>query len=162
MFEQIAAAGFLGDFQPSAHGFWRLPLAFALVVFYTALTVQVFELKPTVLVILLVGLLPILVAIVLSASMEDVDASHAVIASISPLAFVLMSGLLPLDAVAPVGVEEQFSALLAGVNSGLVFLLLQIAFLWVRWEKQKRADYAECRSIALGNAGRALVQLSAR
>ncbi|HEY5569621.1 MAG TPA: hypothetical protein VIM81_20540 [Gammaproteobacteria bacterium] len=142
MFHEISAAGFLDDFQPSSHGFWRLPLALGLGIFYTALTVQVLELKPTVLVILLVGLLPILVAIVLSASMEQLAALQAMIASISPLAFVLMSGLLPLDAVVPIEAEEQFSAMLTGVNSGLVFLLLQIAFLWARWEKQKRADYA--------------------
>jgi hypothetical protein len=62
-----------------------------------------------------------------------------------------MSGLLPLDGVVP-AVEPEFSVVLSGANSGLVFILIQIAFLWGRWEKQRRADSAECRSVVTSGA----------
>jgi hypothetical protein len=157
MFREIAASGFLDRFEGYAYGFWRLPLAFGLAIFYSGLVLQVLELKPTVLVILLVWFLPILVGIVVSASAQDVGYVQTVIASISPLALVVMSGILPTAIVMPGQLDEELSVVLTGANSGLVFIVLQIAFLWVRWQKQKIADYAACRSIGAASGGNVLV-----
>jgi hypothetical protein len=153
MFREISISGFLDRFEGSEYGFWRLPLAFALVVFYSGLVLQVLELKPTVLVILLVWFLPILVASVFSAAQQDVGYAQAIIGSISPLALVVVSGILPTATVAPGGIDEELAVALTGANSGLVFIVLQIAFLWVRWHQQKRADYAACRSVAVASSG---------
>jgi glucan phosphoethanolaminetransferase (alkaline phosphatase superfamily) len=149
MFYEISASGFLDRFDGP---FWRLPVALGLVVFYTGLAVQVLELKPTVLLILLVGLLPILVAIVLSAAAQDVDYPQAVIASLSPLALLVGSGMIPVFEFAPAGaVDREMAVVVTAANTGLAFLVLQIAFLAVRWRKQKRADHAACRSLAADN-----------
>jgi hypothetical protein len=118
--------------------------------------VQVLELKPTVLLILLVGLLPILVAIVLSAAAQDVGYPQAVIASLSPLALLVGSGLFPLLGFAPDDSDVPVGVIVTAANTGLAFLVLQIAFLAVRWHKQKLADHAACRSLAADNAAAVL------
>jgi hypothetical protein len=147
IFHQIAASGFLDTFRASIHGFWRLPLAFGLVVFYSALLLQVFEIKPTVLVVLLLWFVPILAAIVLAAAAQDVSGPLAVVASISPLALVLSSGMLPLEGVVPIDAEGEFFAFLVGANTGLVFVLIQIGWLWHRWNRQRRVYDEERRSV---------------
>ena len=120
--------------------------------FYSGLVLQVLELKPTVLVILLVWFLPILVASVLSAAQQDVGYTQAIIARCRRSRWWCISGILPTAAVAPGEIDEELAVALTGANSGLVFIVLQIAFLWVRWHQQKRADYAACRSVAVARA----------
>ena len=164
LFREISAAGFLEPFSNSPHGFWRLPLAFGLVVFYTALLMQALGPRPTVLVVLLLWFLPILVAIVVSARIGDFAAPQAVIASLSPLAYLFMSGMLSLESTVPIEAERQFSAGLAGANAGLAFVLLQIAGLWLHWNRRRREYDALCRareeigreSAAEGGAGSAV------
>jgi hypothetical protein len=153
LFNELSSAGFLDDFTNGVTGLWRLPLALTLAVVYTGLVVQVFELKPTVLVILLVGLLPILVAIVMAASAQDVGYPQAIIASLSPLALVVGSAMVgPITAMAPGEIDRELTIALTGANTGLAFITLQIAYLLLRWHKQKRADYAACRAIGVESA----------
>ena len=144
LFNEIAQSGFLGFLVDSGLGTWRLPVALGLVVVCTGLLLQVFELKATILVVLLLWLLPILVAIVLSAAIEDFGNPHAVIASLSPLALVLMSGLIPM--FAPGSGGATFDAVLVGIYSGLTFVLIQIVYLLVRWHKLTGSYYRQCRS----------------
>jgi hypothetical protein len=152
MFYEISASGFLAQFAGGAAAFWRLPLALGLVVIYAGLVIQVFGLKPTVLVILLVGLVPILVAIVLSAAAQDVGYPQAIIASLSPLALVVASAALPLADAFRDDLDGRLAIAVTGANTGLVFLVLQIAYLGARWHRQTRADHAACRSIAVETA----------
>jgi hypothetical protein len=139
MLREIHAAGFLRPFGAPMHGAWRLPLALGLAVFYTALVIQALELRRTVLVILLVWWLPILVAIVLSARSSGIDAAHAVIAAISPLSFVFMTGMLSVETIAPRSLESELSANVAGANAGLVFIAVQIGALWLHWRRRRAA-----------------------
>lgn len=147
---EIAASGFLDFLAASGLGAWRLPLAFGLVLVYTTLLLQVMELKPTALVILLLWFLPILAAIVLGAAMQMAGIPQAVVASVSPLALVLMAGMIPIGAVGggAVGGASEFAALQAGVYTGLAFVSIQIVWLRLRWRKLKDAYYAACRSQA--------------
>jgi hypothetical protein len=134
---QVASASGFFDFLHTA-GFsaWRLPVVFALVLVYTAMLLQAIELRPTVMAILLVWLLPILVAILTGAALQDAGTLQAVIASLSPLALLLMAGLLPLQYVTgPQVAIDGSSALLTGVNTGLAFLMLQIGWLAWRWHR---------------------------
>lgn len=154
LFHELSSAGFFDDFTNGVTGLWRLPLALTLVIVYAGLVIQVFELKPTVLVILLVGLLPILVAIVMAAAAQNVGYPQAIVASLSPLALVIGSAMIgPATAMAPTEIDRELGIALTGANAGLVFIVLQIAYLLVRWQKQKRADYAACRVVAVENTG---------
>lgn len=153
MFREISVSGFLDDYELYAP--WRLPLAFGLAVLYSGLLLQTLELKPTVLVILLVWHLPILAAIVLAASAQNATETHAVIASLSPIALVILSGLLTSASLAPSELDEQVSLALTGSNAGLVFVVLQIAYLWLRWQRQKRNDEDACRIAATGGVAAA-------
>lgn len=142
---EISAAGFLDFLIEAGFGFWRLPLVLALVLPYTALLVLVLERKPTNLAILLVWFVPILAATVLSAATESFQTLHAVIASVSPLGLLLMTGLLPTQHLgAPP--EGQFLSLATGVYWGLAFLALQIAVLAWRWRVIQRQCYAFCEA----------------
>lgn len=143
---EMTASGFFDDFAGRGSGFWRLIAAFGLVLIYTLLFLQVFELKPTVLSILLVWLLPVLVATVISAAMQDVALPQAVIASISPMALIYMTGLFPLRGVVPTGADDEFAVVLTGIYTGFTFITIQIAWLLARWRKLKGAYYALCRS----------------
>jgi hypothetical protein len=150
LFRELSVSGFYDDFTTGVTGLWRLPLALALVVVYSGLVIQVLGLKPTVLVILLVGILPILVAVVMSAAAQDVGYAHAIIASLSPLALVVGSAMLPMaDVMAAGEIDPELAIAMTGANMGLVFIVLQIAYLLVRWQKQKRAGYAGCRAFAV-------------
>ncbi len=155
LFREISASGFLEGFQGAT--FWRLPLALGLVIVYSGLVVQVLGLKPTVLVILLVGFLPILVATVITASQQNLGYTQAIIAALSPLALVVASGVLPGSQFVQNEINREVAVALTGANAGLVFIVLQIAFLLLRWHQQSREDYAACRSIGVANAGSAPV-----
>jgi hypothetical protein len=138
LFSQIDAAGFLGFLEGFDQGFWRLPLALALVLVYSMLLLQVVELKPAMLAILLVWFVPILVAIVLSAALQSFGPLQAVAAAISPIALVAMAGFVPLVPLAPDGISYQLAAINAGVYAGFVFISVQIIWLAHRWRELKR------------------------
>jgi hypothetical protein len=152
LFLELSTSGFFDDFTNGVTGLWRLPLALTLVVVYTGLVMQVFGLKPTALVILLVGILPILIAVVMSAAAQNVGYLQAIIASLSPLALVVGSATIsPVTAMVPGAIDRELAVAMTGANMGLVFIVLQVAYLLVRWHKQKRSDYAACQAFALEN-----------
>jgi hypothetical protein len=134
---QVAtASGFIDFLHAAGFSTWRLPVVFTLVLVYTAMLLQGIELRPTVMAILLVWLLPILVAILTGAAVQDTGTLQAVIASLSPLALLVMAGLLPLQYVAgPEITIDGSDALLTGVTTGLAFLTLQIGWLAWRWHR---------------------------
>jgi hypothetical protein len=143
LFSEISAAGFL-EFLGSEVGFWRLPVALALVLIYTVLLLQVLELKPAMLAILLVWFLPLLVAAVLSAAIEGFFPFQAIIASVSPIALVAMSAFVPLTPLSPPGVAEQLNSIISGVYGGLFFISIQIGWLTYRWRVLRRRHAAMC------------------
>ena len=87
----------------------------------------------------LLWLVPILVAIVFAASIQDLTRVQTVLASLSPLAALLMGGLLPLESVVPVDQDGEFAALLTGFRTGIAFLLIQIAVLGLRWHQLRKS-----------------------
>lgn len=144
---ELAAAGFFDALSDAGFSAWRLPLAFGLVVIYTSLLLQVLELRPTHLAVLLIWFVPILVAIVIAASTETFGQLHAVIASVSPLALLAMAGLLPTGYVADAP-DMTLVPLRTGVHTGFAFIALQIAWLAWRWRRLSARYYAAC---AAGN-----------
>jgi hypothetical protein len=138
LYRTMAEAGFYGFLNGSGISHWRLPVALGLVLIYSLLLLQTLEIRGTVLTALLVWLVPILVAIVSAAAIEDVSTLQTVIASISPLALIIMSGLLPLEPVVPVDAENEFGMVLTGVNTGLFLVTAQIAALALRWAQIRR------------------------
>jgi hypothetical protein len=109
------------------------------VLFYTLLLLQVLEQRGTTLTVLLLWLLPILVAIVTAASMEEMTRFHTVVASLSPLALIVMTGVLPIESVVPIDPGEDFGALITGSTMGLIFVSVQIALLGWRWAGLRKA-----------------------
>lgn len=144
LMSSLGAAGFFEFLAGNDYVAWRLPLALGLIVVYTALLLQVLELKPTMLAILLLWFLPILVATVFSARIEGFHTTQSIIASLSPLALVVMSALVPLRSFAPAAVGDELAALLTGIYSGFVFLLIQIAVLGLYWHGLRRGFYRAC------------------
>ena len=139
LFLEMESAGFLRFLDGTGYVAWRLPLALGLVLLYTLLLLQVLENRGAVLSVLLVWLLPILVAIVLSAALESLELPAVVIGSISPLATLLTAGFMPFgDAFAQVSESEEFATLLAGLYTGYGFLAAQIAFLGWRWQRLRK------------------------
>jgi hypothetical protein len=128
-------AGFMAFLDGADYAHWRLPLVLAMVLIYSLLLLQVFESRGVVLSALVLWLLPILVAIVSAAAIEDVTRFQTVIASLSPLATVLMTGILPSGWAAGFGAESEIATLLTGANTGLVLLIAQTAFLGYRWRQ---------------------------
>ena len=122
-------------------------VAFGLVVLSTTLLLQVLETRKTMLVVLLLWLLPLLVTAVVSAAVEDFLRPQAMIASLSPLGLVLMSGLIP--QFQPENGGPAFTAVSTGVYTGLVFVLIQVVWLWARWRKLKGTYNLACRSTAV-------------
>src|SRR5690606_2793734 len=143
LLNELSAAGFLAPFDESQQ-LWRLPVAFGLVLFYTALLLQALGPRPTVLVVLLLWLLPILVAIVLAAAGNDFGVPEAVIGSLSPIALLVASGMLPLGELTS-GAEGRLSAVLTGANTGLAFVVLQTAALWLHGNRRRHEYEALCR-----------------
>lgn len=135
LWREITAAGFLDFVGPSYLRAWRLPLALGLALLSTSLLLQVLEIKLTALVILLLWFLPILAASVFSAAVEDFSSGQAVLASLSPLALVVLSGLTPLQAVAGANMSNEIGAANVGIYTGLAFIVLQTAALWLRWRR---------------------------
>lgn len=135
----LRAAGLADFWMSSASGAWYLPVAFALVLVYSAILVQAIELRPATLAILIVWFVPVLTAIVLSAAVSDFGRAQAVIASTSPLALVVMSGLLAFELAEPGLAEGIHSSVLTGIWTGLIFLTMQTVWLSLRWRRRRRA-----------------------
>jgi hypothetical protein len=130
---EMRMSGFMDFLDGTDYSAWRLPLLFGLVLFYSLLLIQALEHRGTVLTILLLWFVPILVAIVSAAAMEDMTRFQTVVASLSPLATTLMAGLLPLESVVPLDPGENFEVVHTGFQTGLAFLVLQIVLLAWRW-----------------------------
>jgi hypothetical protein len=128
-------AGFMEFLEGTGFAHWRLPFALGLALIYSLLLLQVFQARGVLLSALLLWLLPILIAIVSAAAIEDVTRFQTVIASLSPLATVLMTGILPSGWVAGFDAESEIATMLTGANTGLVLLLAQTAFLAYRWRQ---------------------------
>lgn len=136
LYGTMSNAGYMSFLDGTSFPEWRLPLVFGLVLAYSFLLLQVFEQRGMVLTVLLVWLLPILVAIVASAAIQDLTPLQTMIGSLSPLATMIMSGILPSQHLSPVnavGAGSEIAALRIGAWTGLVFLMAQTAFLWWRW-----------------------------
>jgi hypothetical protein len=134
---EVGGAGFL-DFVVYTSRLWLLPAAFVAAIVYTGLLVQVLQIRPTVLTMLLLWIVPLLVAAVISAGFEGLYTVQAVTAALSPIALVVMSGVILLDGAVPVEAQNEFSAVLTGIRAGLVFFGVQIAVLSWRWVQLKR------------------------
>jgi hypothetical protein len=134
LFREISAAGFL-EFAESSGSAWRLPAALALVLLNTVLLVQVLELKPVALVILLLWFLPILAASVFSAAAENFATSQAVLASLSPLALLVLSGLFSAQTMVGENLAAEIAAAQTGIYTGFAFIAMQTGWLWLRWRK---------------------------
>lgn len=147
IFYEVAAAGFL-DFL-TVNGFrpWRLPAALGLIVLYSALLLLVLELKASVLVILLTWFVPMLASGVLSAAVERFETLQAVVASASPIFFLVAAGLTPVEYV-PGAFDDEFNALSIGYYTGLAFISIQIAALMWRWRALSTRYYALCTAAA--------------
>ncbi|HEX6993087.1 MAG TPA: hypothetical protein VF339_02980 [Gammaproteobacteria bacterium] len=146
LLREIWASGFFAPFGGPPATVWRLPLALALVVTYTALLFQALGLRRAALAVLLVWFLPILASIVLSARTEGFDVPHAVVHSLSPIAFLLMAGLPADEARPPEALAGELSAVSVGVATGFAAVAVQIIVLWLVWSRRSRASYALCRS----------------
>ncbi len=126
------SSGFLASLPAQDLNTWRLPMVFALLLAYTALLLQVLGQRPAVLAVLLVWLLPILVATLSATALRGAQTLQTVIASISPVALLLMTG------VGQAGAEvttNQRPLLTIGIYTGIGFLLLQIILLAGRWHQ---------------------------
>jgi hypothetical protein len=131
---EMIPAGYLDTYEPSRfYNVWRLPLALGLSLVCTLLLLQVLETRGTMLTALLLWTLPVLIAIVSVAAMERMTNVHAILAAVSPIALMLMCGLLPLDATLPVDPTDTFEAMHTGTQAGFLFITLQVALLGWRW-----------------------------
>jgi hypothetical protein len=70
--------------------------------------------------------------------MQEVTRFHTVLASLSPIATVLMAGVLPIQNVVPVDPAANFGAFVTGSTTGLIFVSIQIAALAVRWQQLRK------------------------
>lgn len=138
VFSEMSGAGYMDFLDGSRYQAWRLPLALGLFLVNSLLLIQVLERRGTILTSLLLWLLPILVAIVSAAAMEDLTEFHTVLASLSPLALVLMTGALPIQSTVPVDANSDFNALYTGSTTGLVFVSVQIILLGLRWRQLRK------------------------
>ena len=93
------------------------------------------------LVVLLLWCLPMLFATVLSAQAEAFHVLHAVLHSLSPLAWLLMSGLPAETITLPGTVAGETSPLIAGWYTGSIVLVAQIVVLGVVWGRRSRYSY---------------------
>jgi heme exporter protein D len=130
---EMTAAGFTDFLAGTDYAHWRLPLVLGLVLFSMLLNLQVIEQRGAVLSILLIWMLPILTAIVATAAMENLTRLQTILASLSPLATLLMAGLSPLQSTVPVDAPNEFAVINSGVQTGIAFLIAQIALLAIRW-----------------------------
>lgn len=135
--DQMAGAGLLDFLEGTGYVAWRLPLVLFLVMTYSLLLLQVLEYRGTILVVLLIWLLPVLVAIVTGAAIQDLTRFQSIVASLSPLATILATGMLPIAPESPADVP-QLGAVLTGIRFGIFFLVVQTAFLSYRWFQLKK------------------------
>ncbi len=138
LYSQMSGAGYMEFLEGTRFQAWRLPLALGLVLVYSLLLLQVLEQRGTTLTILLLWLLPILVSIVSAASMQNLTSTHTIVASLSPLALILMTGVLPLESVVPISPDDDVSALFTGSTTGMIFVSIQIVLLALRWRQLSR------------------------
>ena len=150
LFAEISSSGFLEFVEPSERGFWRLPVSLGLVVAYSVLLLQVLELKKTVLAILLVWFVPILLAVVFSAASQRFGVVHAVVAGLSPIALVVMSGFVPLVPLAPTTFDYELAAIVPGVYVGLASVIAQMGWLAYRWRQLHRKFMMLCDTFGPG------------
>ncbi len=138
VYSQMMAAGFMDFLDGTGFAHWRLPLGLGLVLCYSLLLFQVLQYRGVLLTALLLWLLPILVAIVSAAAIDDLTRFQTVVASLSPLATIVMTGLLPSGWVPAFDVQSEMEIVLTGVNTGLVLLAAQVVFLGFRWRQLRR------------------------
>ena len=139
LYSRMSAAGFYAFLDGTSYSAMRLPFTLALVLMYSLLLIQALERRGTVLVVLVLWLVPILVAVVSAAAIEDLTSVQTVIASISPLAVIGMAGTLPVETVAPGNTGSEFEVILTGYRTGIAFLLVQTAVLAFRWAQVKKS-----------------------
>ena len=138
VYSRMTEAGFMDFLDGTGFAHWRLPLGLGLVLCYSLLLFQVLQYRGVVLTALLLWLLPILVAIVSAAAIEDVTRFHAVVASLSPLATIVMTGMLPSGWVPAFDAQSEMAIMLTGVNTGLGLLTAQVVLLGFRWQRLRR------------------------
>jgi hypothetical protein len=130
---QMDAAGFFDFLSTDVFAGWRSWLALGLVLTYSLLLLQVLELRLTMLAALLLWTLPILIAIVALAAMQELTTFHTIMAAISPIGLVVITGLLRLEGSVPVQNDNDFDMVTTGLNVGLIFIAVQIVILIWRW-----------------------------
>jgi hypothetical protein len=108
-----------------------------LVLLNAYLLIQVLERRGTVLTALLLWTLPILVAIVSAAAMQELTSFHTVVAALSPLATIFMTSALPVEATVSPDPDNVFDALYTGATMGLIFTSVQTGLLALRWRQLK-------------------------
>jgi len=139
LYGQMAGAGFMSFLDGTDFAHWRLPLVLGLVLFYSLMLIQTLQYRGTALTVLLVWLLPILVAIVSAAAIQDLTNFQTIVASVSPLATIIMTGVLAGEWVGPIGgAVDELAVLLTGVRTGILFLVIQIAVLSLWWRHLRR------------------------
>jgi len=138
LYGQMTNAGYMSFLDNSDYAHWRLPLVLGLVLFYSLLLLQVLETRGTVLTIVLLWLLPVLAAILSAVAIEDFTRFQSVVGSLSPVATLVMTGMLPSGWVDLLDTDSEIAVLLTGSRTGLAFLLLQIGVLSLRWRRLKR------------------------
>jgi hypothetical protein len=139
LYSQMQSADYMAFLDGTGFPHWRLPFVLGLVLFYSFMLLQVLENRGMVLTVLLLWLLPILVAIVSAAAIQDFTNFQSIVSSLSPIATLVMAGLLPGAWVAPFGAaDDEIRVLLTGVRAGQLFLLVQIALLSFRWTQLKK------------------------
>lgn len=135
---EIGAAGYKDFLFASDYSALRVPLVLGLALACTALLIQACGDRGAVLVFLLVWLVPVLIAIVSGAAMEEFTAFQSIVASLSPIATLLMAGLLPLATAVQSAPEAEVAAVLTGYRSGTLMLVVQILLLAGLWQRKRR------------------------
>ncbi|MGW8368059.1 MAG: hypothetical protein ACWGPN_05185 [Gammaproteobacteria bacterium] len=136
---QMDTAGFFDFLNTNGFAAWRPWLALGLVLTYSLLLLQALELRLTMLAGLLLWTLPILIAIVALAAMQELTTFHTIMASISPIGLVVIAALLRLEGSVPVQTNGEFDMITTGVNVGLVFIAVQIIALIWRWTALRKS-----------------------
>ncbi|HEY5665590.1 MAG TPA: collagen-like protein, partial [Gammaproteobacteria bacterium] len=138
VYSRMMAAGFMDFLDGTGFAHWRLPLGLGLVLCYSLLLFQVLQYRGVLLTALLLWLLPILVAIVSAAAIDDLTRFQTVVASLSPLATIIMTGMLPSGWVPAFDAQSEMAIMLTGVNTGFVLLTAQVVFLGFRWRQLRQ------------------------
>jgi len=126
-------SGYYNHFHEVGVGMWRQPLALVLMVVYFSLLLQVLEIRLTALVMLLLWAVPVLAGILIAASSSGMSNTAIYINSISPFAWLVISGLVPGAFLVPDTELVETATVSHAYMFGLVLMLLQIGFLSYRW-----------------------------